>query len=301
MTRKAAVFAVLLLAAYAAAAQLFRVGVNAPASLGRDFTLLIYDSDSIPRVLRPAGKKGPVFFTGTVNGAAYAELHHSKVTQPLPFFIENTVISISYKSDSPESSPITGSRSNSELRYQMEVCADDNNCLIQYIQSNPTSTIAPYIIDRYISPSADYETISALYSLLDGDAAKTFHYRQLGRRLHRLEALANGVRMPDFTFTDLNKRTYHLDSVMADSCHNIIVIGATYCRQCKEIENELSNSFPLIHPVVLDIDQLKDGWDAAFLKQLEIDHIPYLILLDPEHRIVARDLRIWQLRRILKN
>ena len=96
-------------------------------------------------------------------------------------------------------------------------------------------------------------------------------------------------------------RTLHLDSILVDGCHNIIVVGATYCRQCKNIEKELYNSFPLVHPVVIDIDQLKEGWDAPFLKQLEINHIPYLILLDNKRRIVERDLRIWQLQRILQN
>lgn len=300
MAKKAAVLAVLLLAAYAATAQSFRVSVVTPAPSGSDFTLLIYDGDSIPRVLKPAKKKGPVFFTGTAKGAAYAELRHSKVAQPLPFFIENTEISISYKANDPESSPITGSRTNSELRYQLELCNGDNGCLARYVMDNPVSIIAPYIVDRYLSPSAEYETLSALYKSLGGEAVKTYHYRLLGQRLHRLEALADGKRMPDFAFTDLDKQTCHLDSVLVDSCHNIIVIGATYCRQCNGIEDELYKSFPQIHPVVINIDQQKDGWDAPFLKQLEIDHIPYLILLDPERHIIARDLRIWQLQRMLK-
>ncbi|MBO7488779.1 MAG: hypothetical protein J6T88_00710 [Bacteroidales bacterium] len=300
MTRKAAVFALLLLTAYTAAAQLFRVNVNAPAQMGRDFSLLVYDGDMTPRILKPKGKKGLVI-TGAVKGAVYAELRHPKVAMPLPFFIENTDISISYKSDNPETSPITGSRINSELRYQLELSEGDNSSLAEYVRKNPASPIAPYIVDRYISPSADYETVSELYKMLEGEAVKTYHYRQLGQRLKNLEALADGKRMPDFAFTDLKGNTLHLDSILVDGCHNIIVVGATYCRQCKNIEKELYNSFPLVHPVVIDIDQLKEGWDAPFLKQLEIDHIPYLILLDNKRRIVERDLRIWQLQRILQN
>ena len=139
-----------------------------------------------------------------------------------------------------------------------------------------------------------------MYNSLGGEALKTYHYRLLGQRMLHLEALADGKRMPDFTFTDLNNQTNRIDSVLVDSCHNIIVIGATYCRQCKGIEDALYKSFPMIHPVVINIDQQKDSWDAPFLKQLEVDHIPYLILLDPERRILARDLRIWQLQRMLK-
>ena len=36
------------------------------------------------------------------------------------------------------------------------------------------------------------------------------------------------------------------------------------------------------------------------MKLLKIYHVPYLILIDKERRIVARDLRIWQLQRTLE-
>ncbi len=33
------------------------------------------------------------------------------------------------------------------------------------------------------------------------------------------------------------------------------------------------------------------------MQQLEIDHIPYLMLVDAERRIAARDIRIWEIER----
>ena len=63
---------------------------------------MVYDTDSLPRVFKPNDKKGPIVFTGKVDGAVYAELRHPKVAQPLPFFVENAEISISYNADNPE-------------------------------------------------------------------------------------------------------------------------------------------------------------------------------------------------------
>ena len=63
---------------------------------------------------------------------------------------------------------------------------------------------------------------------------------------------------------------------------------------------ELKDKYPDIKPIEINIDLEKETWDAPFVKTLAIEHIPYLILLDKNGRIVARDVRIWELERIRK-
>ena len=300
MAKRYVVFALVLLMAWPAGAQSFRVSVSASKELGRSFTLLVYDTDSLPRVIKPEGKKGPVAFAGEVKGAVYAELRHRKINTPLPFFLEGTDISIKYNSANPEASAITGSRSNSQLRYQLEQCDGDVGCLAQYVQDNPTSPVAPYILERYVSASADYDAVASMFRQFGGEAAKSYHYRRLQQRLRQLEALADGSPIPSFTFTGSDGRTVAIDSALAAGSYNLIIVGATYCSQCQRIEKEVRESFKNVHPVVIDVDRQKDGWDAPLLKLLDIDHVPYLILLDKDRRIVARDLRIWQLKRTLE-
>ena len=300
MAKRYVVFALVLLMAWTAGAQSFRVSVDASKELGRNFTLLVYDTDSQPRVVKPKGKKGPVTFEDDVKDAVYAELRHRKIDTPLPFFLEGADITIKYNSANPEASAITGSRSNSQLRYQLEQCDGDIGCLAQYVQENPTSPVAPYILERYVSTSVSYETVAALFRQLGGDAVKSYHYRRLQQRLHQLEALAEGSPIPSFSYTGSDNRTVKIDSVLTGGSYNLIIVGATYCSQCQRIEKEVRGSFKNVHPVVIDVDRQKDGWDAPLLKLLDIDHVPYLILLDKDRRIVARDLRIWQLKRTLE-
>ncbi len=300
MAKRSVVFALVLLMAWTAGAQSFRVSVDASKNLGRSFTLLVYDTDSKPRAINPKGKNGPLVFEGDVKGAVYAELRHRKIKAPLPFFLEGADISIKYNPASPEASAINGSRSNSQLRYQLEQCDGDIGCLAQYVQDNPTSPVAPYILERYVSASADYETVAALFRRLGGEAAKSHHYRRLQQRLHQLEALAEGSPIPSFSYTGGDGRPVNIDSALSGGSYNLLIVGATYCGQCQKIEEEVQRSFKNVHPVVIDVDRQKDGWDAPLLKLLDIDHVPYLILVDKERRIVARDLRIWQLERTLE-
>ena len=298
MKRASLVLALFVMLAWTAVAQQFRVNVSAPASLGRDFTLLIYDGDSTARILKPKGKKGPVFFVGKVAGTVYAELRNGKVSAPLPFFIENSDISVSFKADNPESSPITGSRSNSILRYQLEQCGTgDADCMARFVAESPSSPLAPYIIDRYLLGSADRDAVGTLYASLTGEAKNAYHYRIVGERLRRMAALAEGCELPKVTVTDLKGNSCILDSLLVAGKYNVIFVGSTYCRQCADVKTALVQSFPDVNTVVFDVDSIAGGWDAPLMQQLEIDHIPYLLLLDTDRRIAARDIRIWELKR----
>ena len=297
------VFALLMTLAFSAGAQMFRVSVTTPARLDRGFTLWVYDTDSLPHTFKPTGKKGPVVFTGKVEGIgiAYAELRHTKSAEPLPFFIENTEITINYNAENPAASPITGSRTNSILRYQIEQCGSaDAECLMQFATDNPSSPIVPYIIDRYLLTATDAESATALYKSLSGNATKTYHYRRLGKRLKRLAAVAEGQPLPSLVYTDKAGRTASIDTMLSDSGYTLLIVGATYCRQCVDIKREVKSAFAQVRTVSVDVDNLKEGWDAPLMQQLEIDHIPFLLLVDPQHRIAARDIRVWQLGRLLE-
>ena len=49
--------------------------------------------------------------------------------------------------------------------------------------------------------------------------------------------------------------------------------------------------------LVIDIDDNPNGWDAQNLKQLSVDHLPYMILVDKDGIVVSSDMRIWELER----
>ena len=300
MIKRLLLYVLLVSMAGTVVAQSFRVSVNSPSRLGRDFELWLYDSDTLSQVIKTKSKKGPLVFVGKINGTSYAELRHNNMVRPLPFFIENADITINYNADDPEASPITGSRANSVLRYQLEQCGvSDVECLSRFVAENPSAAVSPYILDRYIAAQSDYETIQRLYGMLSGEAQKAYHFKRLGSRLKIQSSLSVGKPLPLIEFADQDNRRLNTDTLFVEGKWNILLIGASYCRQCDNIKKEVKENFPDVNMVTLNVDSLSSGWDSPFMKQLDIDHIPYLMILDKEKKIEARDVRFWEIKRII--
>lgn len=281
-------------------AQEFHLHVTLPDNLKGTVTLTLYDHAE-PRNMKVQGSHS-CDINGSVKGPAYAELRHSSIAQPLSFFIENNRINITFNYKDPNASAVTGSRTNSLLRYQLEECADNpTECLSRYVAEHPDNILSPYILDQRLASLLDYEALDTLYKQLSGAATQTYHYRQLGKRLASLSKLAIGAPLPYFLFFDDHTKLTAIDTVMRDSCYHLLMVGATWCEQCSRIANELVNKHPEIEPFIINIDRQKMQWESNLVEILAVDHIPYLLLLDPQKRIVARDFRIWELDRILKH
>ena len=300
---KPLLFWVLLLAPGVLCAQGFHVsGICSQPMRGRA-QLTIYDGDSTSRLLRSDSKGAEFSFSGTVQHPVLAELRYNTLPQSLFFFLENSEINIALNVQNPASSPVQGSRSNSQYRFALENCQSGqrSDCLKQWIVQNSSSIFAPFILSELWE--TDYEEVRSLFEQLQGDACHTYHYHQLRQSLKSLLAVSEGQKMPDILLPDTNGILFHLDSVQSDTTFSLLLIGASWCEQCRRIEAQLQarNNEGRVFPIVVHIDNDKQGWDAPFLQQLSVDRIPYLILLDKEGIILARDLRIWELERFMKS
>lgn len=278
-------------------AQGFSVAVESPKLAAKDFTLTVYSDGVTPHQVAAKRKGGKVTFVGKVEQPSYAVLRHKSAEGQLEFFIENSEIRIRFDKESPNSSPVVGSRSNSEMRYVLEQCDMDKECLTKYVAENPSSLYAPYIIDRYLWQMTDGDELKVLCGLLKPPKGAAYNHARLEERMAAMERLAEGSRMPDIEFTAADGNRCHTDSLWADSCMHVLLIGATWCGQCAAIESQLQRDFKEIQTITLYLDKEKDGWDCPWARMLETDHIPYLILLDADRRVVKSDLRIWELRK----
>lgn len=258
--------------------------------------LLIYDSESTPREIGPNSSKQPLRFEGTVSKPTYAELVTE--TAVMPFFLENSEINVRFNSQEPEKSPIVGSRTNSLMRYQVEQCMNGIECITLFVTENPTSLIAPYLIYRYIAPDADIETLAKLYIMLDGEATSTWHYRKLHQRLQLATIYDIGRPFPNFDIRGPDKSVVPIYSLLSDTTDNIILFGASWCTQCNDALKLLESFNTGLNIIYIDINVF--GWDAPFMHMLAVDHIPYIILVDRERRILARDARAWEIPRLLQ-
>ncbi len=229
-----------------------------------------------------------------------AEIRHRRLAQPLFFYIENTDIKISLNEECPSNSPITGSRTNSEYRIARESLTQriERNGDINGALNESSSRFLPHILYD-CATQLDFERLSSLYSLIDSSAFDTYHYKLLTQRLAKMQAISEGVKMADFVFYAQPQKTQHFDSIPFTENYRVVCFGAQWCDKCKDAE-QAGSIIDGTEWINVMIDNDPKGWDADYLELFAIDHIPFLILLDKENKIIARDVRVWQLPRLIK-
>ena len=274
--------------------------------------LLIFDRAGSPRSFKAKVSDGAATFSGTVRQPVYAELRLTRgaasTPVPLPFFIENSQIIITFDTANPAESRVTGSRSNSRMRYQSELLRDNGTVesLRQHITDNPSESYNAYLLYNALA-MLDLADADTLLAMLDGAAKEAWHYPLVVKKLRQLAMLQPGQPLPSFTFVDSTGATLVIDSVIAGmyaswyasspACgtpRTAIIVGATWCRQCAEALQTVRQSDTTLQVVYIDIDRQKKGWDSPVTEALAIDHIPYIILIDPQSKILAPDLRAWE-------
>lgn len=291
-----------LLLPLASSAQGFEI--SGESSLTGTFTLTVYDGDSTSHDFTAKANRGRFFFSGSLQGPVVASIRHDAMQHPLYFYLENSSVSINVNATRPEASVIKGSRSNSEYRYLMEryrAAADPNGFLRQYVRENPSSVYAPFVLYEQM-PSLDETIVRQLVTQLTGDARKVYHYTMLRRWMRQSPAVAEGSEMPDFAFLDSKKNRHTFAEVHDTTGYTLLFFTAGWCDLCSRQRDEAQNLMEgkNTRMVLINIDDNPNGWDAQYLKQLTVDHLPYIILVDPKGLVVGRDLRIWELERIAK-
>lgn len=277
--------------------------ISGESSLSGNFTLTIYDGDSSSHTLTCKANKGLFLFTGQVSSPVLAALSHPSMSQPLYFYVENSEISVALNATHPELSVIRNSRTNSEYRYLMEryrSAAEPSSFLIQYARQNPESIYLPFVIHQQMG-NLDDGALRQLITLISGAARNTYHYTLLRRWLRETPAVSEGSEMPNFAYLDSNKEHREFANSRNLEGHTLVLFTATWCGQCHDQQAQaqrLIGDKP-ISLLTINIDDNPNGWDAHYLQQLSVNHIPYFILIDPAGIVTARDLRHWELPKAL--
>lgn len=288
---------VCLLPTLAAHAQGYRL--SGESSLSGDFTLTIYDGDSTYHTTQCKANKGMFLFTGQVEQPVLAALTHPSMSKPMYFYLENSEISIALNATHPEASLVKNSRANSEYRYLIERYrdADDpNSFLSQYAKDHPSSIYLPFVLHQQMS-RIDESVLRQLITQIADQGRHTYHYTLLRRWLRETPAVSEGSEMPNFAYLNSQKQRCEFSSGRNPEGHTLLIFAASWCDLCHQ---QIEQAKHLIEGksatiLTINIDDNPNGWDAHYLKQLSIDHLPYCILVDANGVVVARDIRSWEL------
>ncbi len=266
------------------------------------------------------------------------------------FFLENSPVSISVHADSLNRPRITGSKVQDEfLAYQAGIDAihDRMNVLgkeyreavssgnttianelenqiealydgieqtqIRYIEKNPSSYIAPYIIQS-VHYGKEADEIEKLLAKLNPSLQSSVLVGNIQRTVETLKAVAVGMMAPDFTQPDPEGNPLQLSSLRGN--YLLIDFWAAWCGPCRRENPNVVEAYQKYHDRGFDVlgvslDRSRDRWLQAIrddnltwnhVSDLQywsngaarlygINSIPSNLLLDPEGRIIAKNIR----------
>lgn len=273
--------------------------LSGESSLSGTFTLTLFDGDSTTHSFTAKSNKGRFFFAGSVDHPTLAKVEHPAMQEPLYFYLENASVAVSVNASRPEQSVIRGSRSNSEYRYLMEryrSASDPEGFLRQYVRENNASLFVPFILYRQM-PVLDEGVVRQLVGQLTGEARREYHYCLLRRWMRQTPAVAEGSEMPDFAYLDSKKNRRTFAAVRDTSVFTLVFFAAGWCDLCAQQREQAARMLQgkEAELLVINIDDNPNGWDAQYLKQLSVDHLPFMVLVDKAGVVVSRDLRVWEL------
>jgi peroxiredoxin len=192
----------------------------------------------------------------------------------------------------------------------------------KYIRTHPANPFSLYVLADYAGLQPDYATYNALFQILTPGVRTSAHGRLVQQRLTRLQRTALGALAPDFSLPDSTGRLVKLSALRGQ--YVLVDFWASWCTPCRAENPNIARAYAAYHTkqftvVSISLDkqsaradwltaihddglswpQVSDlqGFKAEVAQQYAVEAIPQNVLLDPQGRIVAKNLRrtaLWQ-------
>lgn len=183
----------------------------------------------------------------------------------------------------------------------------------EFVKEHPESVYSAYIAD--IVKGESYENGKALYALLSKENQQSRYGKLLKKHTDELGVSALGVPCPDFEVKDETGKIVSLESQKG----NILVLDfwASWCGPCRKEMKNLQDQYAEfkdkgVHFMSVSLDDSGEKWKKAceeeqipwvstwegkgwakseIRKLFGIQSIPFIVLLDKDGKIVAKNIR----------
>lgn len=212
------------------------------------------------------------------------------------------------------------------LQARYEKASNDKKELQQkFIQANPGSFFSLVALTETAGSSMDVAKIEPVFKTLSPDLRKSAAGLAFAKQIEAARTTSIGAMAPQFTQNDVNDKPVALSSFKGK--YVLIDFWASWCGPCRAENPNVVNAYnqykdknftilgiSLDNPgkkdawlAAIEKDQLNwtqvsdlNGWGNAIAKQYGIRSIPQNFLLDPNGKIIGKNLRGEELHKKLK-
>ena len=201
-----------------------------------------------------------------------------------------------------------------ELEAQMdEVYESVGVAQEKYVEENPASYVAPFVVQS-LHYGKEANEIEEMLNKLDPALEATTLVSSMRKRVEVLKKVAIGEIAPDFTQNDPDGNPVALSSLRGN--YLLVDFWAAWCGPCRRENPNIVEAYNKYHEKGFDIlgvslDNSKDdwlkaieddkltwhqvsdikGWGNEAAQMYGISSIPSSLLLDPDGKIIAKNLR----------